>query len=358
MTFNGESNTYEEVRKQRLEENKKRFEDLGIAKISKSLADLANSEKKSPKRHLPKPKSKSACMVEPRRSSRARNPVQSYCDEVFIDLPSTRKRSRTSSSSWGSGFSIEVVEAFSYLARPLEEVKVASYEERRAALKAAEELQSNLKSGNPSFVKSMVRSHVYSCFWLGLPSKFCEDHLPKSVVDMELENEDGKEYEAIYIGKRSGLSGGWRAFALDHKLDDGDALVFELIEPTRFKIYIVRASMLSSGSNMVTKEDTTEAEEKSKVTMKLASQSKQQKKLKNVKSRKLSVKCLLDGEMKQDVSPAKMRGFISKRVKKEGGQSEEASETNEAASVQESSKFTSRKSRRKLTPKSSRHSLV
>lgn len=155
MTFNGESNTYEEVRKQRLEENKKRFEDLGIAKISKSLADLANSEKKSPKRHLPKPKSKSACMVEPRRSSRARNPVQSYCDEVFIDLPSTRKRSRTSSSSWGS-----------YLARPLEEVKVASYEERRAALKAAEELQSNLKSGNPSFVKSMVRSHVYSCFWL------------------------------------------------------------------------------------------------------------------------------------------------------------------------------------------------
>lgn len=55
---------------------------------------------------------------------------------------------------------------------------------------------------------------------------------------MALEDEDGKEYDAIYIGKRSGLSGGWRAFALDHKLDDGDALVFELIEPTRLKVFV------------------------------------------------------------------------------------------------------------------------
>ena len=55
---------------------------------------------------------------------------------------------------------------FSYLARPLEEVKLASYQNRASAFKAAEKLQTNLKSGNPSFVKSMVRSHVYSCFWL------------------------------------------------------------------------------------------------------------------------------------------------------------------------------------------------
>jgi hypothetical protein len=53
---------------------------------------------------------------------------------------------------------------------------------------------------------------------------------------MVLEDENGAEFDAIYIGKRAGLSGGWRAFALDHKLDDGDALVFELIEPARFKV--------------------------------------------------------------------------------------------------------------------------
>jgi len=56
---------------------------------------------------------------------------------------------------------------------------------------------------------------------------------------MVLEDENGSEYEAVYIGKRSGLSGGWRAFALDHKLDDGDALVFELVEASRFKVIYV-----------------------------------------------------------------------------------------------------------------------
>lgn len=173
-------------------------------------------------------------MIEPRRSSRARNPVPTYRDEVNIGLPPLRKRSKFN-SSWAS-----------YLARPLEEVKTASFEQRAHAFKCAEKLENNLTSGNPSFVKSMVRSHVYSCFWLGLPSRFCEDHLPKATVDIVLESEKGVEYDAVYIGKRSGLSGGWRAFALDHKLDDGDALVFELIEPTRFKVYIVRASNSSS----------------------------------------------------------------------------------------------------------------
>ncbi|CAJ2657443.1 unnamed protein product [Trifolium pratense] len=54
---------------------------------------------------------------------------------------------------------------------------------------------------------------------------------------MTLEDEDASEYDVVYIGS----SGGWRAFALENKLDDGDALVFELVEPTRFKIYIVKA---------------------------------------------------------------------------------------------------------------------
>lgn len=76
----------------------------------------------------------------------------------------------------------------------------------------------------------------------GLPTRFCESYLPKSRADIILEDEEGLEYEAVFISERNGLSGGWRAFALDHKLDDGDALVFELVEPTRFKVYIVRAS--------------------------------------------------------------------------------------------------------------------
>ncbi|XP_054791823.1 B3 domain-containing protein Os05g0481400-like isoform X1 [Prosopis cineraria] len=106
---------------------------------------------------------------------------------------------------------------------------------------AAETLLSDLQTSNPTFIKSMVRSHVYSCFWLGLPTRFCQEHLPKTACDMILEDENGSEFDAVFLGNRTGISGGWRGFALDHKLDDGDALVFELVEPARFKIYIVKA---------------------------------------------------------------------------------------------------------------------
>lgn len=73
-----------------------------------------------------------------------------------------------------------------------------------------------------------------------LPPKFCGDHLPKSTVDLVLENKEGSEYGVVYIGHRTAFSGlGWRTFALDHKLAECDALVFELIEPTRFKVGFV-----------------------------------------------------------------------------------------------------------------------
>ncbi|KAM0067389.1 putative transcription factor B3-Domain family [Helianthus debilis subsp. tardiflorus] len=222
------SNSYEEARKQQLLENKKRFEDLGILTISKTLSDLLKSEKKSKQREV-KAKIRNGPVVEPRRSTRERNPIVSYQDDLDIGLPSIRRSK--SSSSWSS-----------YLARPLEEVRMASYEARIEAIKAAEKLQSNLQSEYPSFVKSMVRSHVYSCFWLGLPQRFCREHLPKSTVSMVLEDEDGNECEAVFISSRTGLSGGWRAFALEHKLDDGDALLFQLLHPTKFKIYIVKSS--------------------------------------------------------------------------------------------------------------------
>ncbi|KAK2409549.1 AP2/B3 transcriptional factor family protein [Trifolium repens] len=276
------SNNYEEARKQRLEENKKRFEDLGISKISKFLTKVTSPAKKSLNR-LPRLKLKTNDEVEPRRSSRPRNQVTSYTEEFSTDLPDRRsylrKRSRSSSSSWGS-----------YIARPLDEIKEATQQERNRALDAAEAIQITLESSKPSFIKSMVRSHVYSCFWLGLPSRFCEEHLPKTVYNMTLEDEDGSEYDAVYIGTRSGLSGGWRAFALEHKLDDGDALVFELVEPARFKIYIVRAfpnideEEEEENDTLVEEENmnTSKATKVSKATSIRGSKSKKAKKQKHV----------------------------------------------------------------------------
>ncbi|GAV58597.1 B3 domain-containing protein [Cephalotus follicularis] len=229
------SNEYEEARNRNILQNLKKLEEFGLQKTAKTLADLS---RKKPKQTIPNPVRKARDniqVVEPRRSSRARTLV-SYRDQLDIDLSLSREmRSRKIPSSWGS-----------YVARPEDELRLASFEERTRAMQAAQELQRSLQLENPSFVKSMVRSHVYSCFWLGLPTDFVKTHLPKSTVDMKLEDEDGKEFPATYIGQRVGLSGGWRAFALEHKLDDGDALVFELIEPRRFKIYITRVSSVSS----------------------------------------------------------------------------------------------------------------
>ncbi|RHN58435.1 putative transcription factor B3-Domain family [Medicago truncatula] len=147
------------------------------------------------------------------------------------DLPQLRKRSRSSSSSWGR--------SYTNTARPLNEIKKATDQERKRALDAAEALQINLQSSNPSLIKSMVWSHVYRGFWLGLPRRFCEEHLQKVDYKMVLEDEKGSEHDAVYLRKKTALSGGWRTFALKHKLDDGDAVVFELVEAARFKVLYV-----------------------------------------------------------------------------------------------------------------------
>ena len=91
------SNKNEAAREQRLEENKKRFEDLGILKISKTLNKIASPAKKSTNR-LFRPKSKTNVVMEPMRSSRARNSVPSYVEEFGTDLPHLRKRSKSKSS--------------------------------------------------------------------------------------------------------------------------------------------------------------------------------------------------------------------------------------------------------------------
>jgi hypothetical protein len=48
------------------------------------------------------------------------------------------------------------------------------------------------------------------------------------------QNED--ETQTYYLHLKTGLSAGWRKFSLDHKLVDGDCLVFELIKRNTFKV--------------------------------------------------------------------------------------------------------------------------
>ncbi|XP_057491774.1 B3 domain-containing protein Os01g0234100-like [Actinidia eriantha] len=109
----------------------------------------------------------------------------------------------------------------------------------------AEEIKSSLGSEFPSFAKLLVRSHVSSCFWMGLPMTFCKLHLPRKDMPIVLEDESGEQFVLKFIADKTGLSAGWRKFAAAHKLVEGDVLIFQLVEPNKFKVYVVRANDLT-----------------------------------------------------------------------------------------------------------------
>ncbi|GMI74551.1 hypothetical protein HRI_001124400 [Hibiscus trionum] len=108
-------------------------------------------------------------------------------------------------------------------------------------MERVEEIKANLASKFPSCMKTMVRSNVTHGFWLHLPMPFCKLHMPKQDTTITLEDENGEEYKASYIAQRTALSAGWKAFSANHKLVEGDVLVFHLVSSSKFKVYIVRA---------------------------------------------------------------------------------------------------------------------
>ncbi|RXH75328.1 hypothetical protein DVH24_030049 [Malus domestica] len=105
---------------------------------------------------------------------------------------------------------------------------------KSSAVIRAQEVRSKLEPQFPSFVKS-----------LGLPSLFCKSHLPDKDITMTLEDESGRQYQSKYIACKTGLSSGWRQFAASHNLLEGDVLAFQLVEPTKFKVYIIRSNGLA-----------------------------------------------------------------------------------------------------------------
>lgn len=73
-------------------------------------------------------------------------------------------------------------------------------------------------------------------FAQGLPSEFCKRVLPRNDGVVVLVDEEGEEWEVNYLAGKSGLSGGWKKFSVEHGLVDGDALVFQLIRTTVLKV--------------------------------------------------------------------------------------------------------------------------
>lgn len=76
-------------------------------------------------------------------------------------------------------------------------------------------------------------------FFKSLQHNFCHKHLPHRDDTVTLVDEDGEEFETKYLIEKNGLSGGWRGFSIAHDLVDGDALVFQLIEPLTFKVNLL-----------------------------------------------------------------------------------------------------------------------
>lgn len=67
---------------------------------------------------------------------------------------------------------------------------------------------------------------------------FCKRHLPDKDTTIILEDEFGREYKTKYIACKTGLSAGWRQFSAVHKLLEGDVVVFQLVEPAKFKVIV------------------------------------------------------------------------------------------------------------------------
>ncbi|XP_024358852.1 B3 domain-containing protein Os06g0194400 [Physcomitrium patens] len=249
--------SYEEERKQRVMENKRIMQELGLVDLSNELKKLKKDSAKKPVKR--KMLVQDVAGLESRRSSRvAAKPAVSYRDQLDL-LPGFRARSGTGGERQG-------------LPR-----RYLSDTVRLATIEMAEEAFKAIK--NPGFVKAMLHSHVSSCFWLGLPHHFCKKHMPYEDERFTLEDEDGKEWECLYLARKTGLSGGWRGFSLDHDLVDGDCCIFELVRPLRFKIYFFRCSEQEDRAEDVEeKRSAVKAESKKAMTEKKASKAVTKKK--------------------------------------------------------------------------------
>lgn len=220
---------YEESRRKRMEENKKRMEALNLHKLSRALK-ISTPTKSSPmKRSKPRVVEKQVVVV--RRSSRVANKPAPFFKEVVLDRVVIPRRISK--------------------ARDLSNRVYATDEARAKAMEKAEKLQSDLGSDYPIFIKSMLQSHVTGGFWLGcLPLDFCRRNLPRRGDFITLIDEDADEYQVTYLARQNGLSGGWKGFAVAHGLLDGDAVVFQLIKPTTCKVYIIRVNGSEQGNSL------------------------------------------------------------------------------------------------------------
>ncbi|XP_048572713.1 B3 domain-containing protein Os06g0194400-like isoform X1 [Triticum urartu] len=214
-----ESNSYEEQRRRQIEENRRKVEELRLHHLSAAVREAAARPKPNPK---PRPKPKAPPPGELRRSGR----VASLPEQPNY-LAGAKQR------DYQGLYANEVW-------------KGATDEEKATAAAKAEDLQRQIHQIRwPAFVKPITHACASRANFMTIPKQFTE-YLPAHdepvVVVDEADDESHMMYNASRQGRHCYLSKGWREFAVDYDLENGDCLVFQLIEIAKFKVYIFRAT--------------------------------------------------------------------------------------------------------------------
>ncbi|KAL7101345.1 hypothetical protein ACP275_08G048700 [Erythranthe tilingii] len=213
-------------------------ENLEIDEMEESQIRVSPEEENSPHQELPLVNAFHPMLVSGKRK---RKPKELIDD--FVPIIRVRKKNSSSSKS-------KDVTPPGHAAALMRKVdctfgRSSNAQSNSPTMVRAEEVQSSLSNDQPNFLKFLVRSHVGSCFWMGLPVPFCKVYLPSEDTMVVLENENGEEFPVKYIANKTGLSAGWRKFVAGSKLLEGDVLIFQLIGPCKFKVYIIRANDLT-----------------------------------------------------------------------------------------------------------------
>ncbi|CAL4931735.1 unnamed protein product [Urochloa decumbens] len=202
------ASAYEARRQRQIEENKRRIEELGLRHLAAAV--MPPQVKQLKVKHKARAPGAAAATAPPRRSGRvAKLPEQpDYRENIKKNIGPT------------------------------------AVERSHAIAKAkATELKGKLGADYPTFVKTISQYSVTTTA-LGLPRQFCREHLPKHGEVITLVDEDDKEFDVQYYKAPNDCTfsiKSWRGFAIDHKLDYGDCLVFQLIQRRKFKVYIMKA---------------------------------------------------------------------------------------------------------------------
>jgi hypothetical protein len=83
-------------------------------------------------------------------------------------------------------------------------------------------------------------SNAVGTLWLmqGIPKQFSKEWMPSENKDVKIVNKGGNSWPAKWIASRRGLSSGWRRFSLDHRLEEHDVCVLELIDKANYVLLV------------------------------------------------------------------------------------------------------------------------